>query len=365
MVGRRQAVSHWILIPAFPGSNPGAPTQPITVSVMQRTRRAHLVLLLGVLIVGAGLGAVFRSIFACGGWLSFAGPAFDFLNPLHQCRPLTPRPASSLFPYAPLEKTLGAYLKTQTQAKRILSASVYFRDMVDGHWFGINEKQIILPGSLLKVPLAMGYLKASESNPSLLEQETVFEDETLLKLYSIQGIAPKIRLELGRAYTVEDLIVRSLVYSDNVAAVLLERLDGHRAILNAAVDNDIPVRAGHPPNRALTNAEYAGFFRILFNSTYLNKANSNRVLQWLDQGTFRDGLVAGVPSNTRVAHKFGESTSDSAKEIHFHDCGIIYYPARPYLLCVMTRVSDTAHALDFIRAVSKQTYEVISSLYEK
>ena len=33
-MGRRQAVSHWILIPAFPGSNPGAPTKIHKVSVM-------------------------------------------------------------------------------------------------------------------------------------------------------------------------------------------------------------------------------------------------------------------------------------------------------------------------------------------
>jgi hypothetical protein len=36
ILGRRQVVRHWILIPAFPGSNPGAPTSCKIVIMIQR-----------------------------------------------------------------------------------------------------------------------------------------------------------------------------------------------------------------------------------------------------------------------------------------------------------------------------------------
>lgn len=57
----------------------------------------------------------------------------------------------------------------------------------------------------------------------------------------------------------------------------------------------------------------------------------------LKDSEFRGGLVAGVPSNIMVAHKFGESKLNNEKQ--FHDCGIVYFPKNQYLLCVMSRSS--------------------------
>lgn len=58
----------------------------------------------------------------------------------------------------------------------------------------------------------------------------------------------------------------------------------------------------------LSVKDYASFFRILYNSSYLTKEHSEEILEFLAKAEYVNGLVAGVPSNITVAHKFGERT---------------------------------------------------------
>ncbi len=110
----------------------------------------------------------------------------------------------------------------------------------------------------------------------------------------------------------------------------------------------------------ITVRGYASLFRILFNASYLNVENSEKVLSWLSETEYRSGLVAGVPADVKVAHKFGERLyANDIKELH--DCGIIYFPENPYLLCVMTRGSDFAALEALISEISRILYEEINS----
>ena len=81
---------------------------------------------------------------------------------------------------------------------------------------------------------------------------------------------------------------------------------------------------------------------------------------------FRDGLVAGVPGNIEVAHKFGEREVDS-QQTQLHDCGIVYYPKRPYLLCVMTRgqhTDDGAVDEQKLQAIIKEVSTIVYNYVE-
>ncbi|MCL5435963.1 MAG: hypothetical protein M1275_02685 [Patescibacteria group bacterium] len=42
---------------------------------------------------------------------------------------------------------------------------IYFRDLDNGHWTGLNETATFKPRSLLKVPLLITYLKTAETDP--------------------------------------------------------------------------------------------------------------------------------------------------------------------------------------------------------
>ncbi len=94
----------------------------------------------------------------------------------------------------------------------------------------------------------------------------------------------------------------------------------------------------------------------------MKKVLSEKALEFLSDVEFTKGLVAGVPKNIAVSHKFGERSIIDSEDIkQLHDCGIIYYPDRPYLLCVMTRGKNLDVLTDNVRVISYLVYDEIES----
>lgn len=243
--------------------------------------------------------------------------------------------------------------------KKVDDIAVYFRDLNNGPWFGIKEKEPFFPGSLLKIPIMMGYLEEAERDPSIMKQQIKYERRLFP---SDQYVKPAEEMQEGRSYTIEELIYRMIVNSDNSAAYLLRKFDSEDVYYKVYKDLQIPVayeNANEPPYN-ISVRKYASFFRILFNASYLDKEMSNKALGLLSNAKFREGLVKGIPSDVPAAHKFGErNITDTQKQ--FHDCGIVYYPKYPYLLCVMTRGSDFDNLVSVIQDISRLVYEEVDS----
>ncbi len=244
------------------------------------------------------------------------------------------------------ESLLRTRIQQEIEDNTIQEASIYYRSFNNGPWFGINEDARFLPGSLLKLPLAIALFKQSESDPNLLERQIAFNNPDLLPLYNLQFAEPAERLEIGRSYSVRTLIERSLIYSDNVAANLLERTLGVEAWARLSKDLYVPIDRNTAHSRGLTSKEYSTFFRVLYNSSYLSETNSEFLLNVLSKSTFIDGLRAIVPEGTIIAHKFGETLfGDKKKFAYLSDCGIIYGKTQPHIVCVMLR-SDSRNKMN-------------------
>jgi beta-lactamase class A len=114
---------------------------------------------------------------------------------------------------------------------------------------------------------------------------------------------------------------------------------------------------------------YSMFLRALYNATYLNREDSERALRLLSETDFSEGIESGVPNSTLVAEKFGEvKMTDSSgvqlgKEIN--NCGIVYYPDHPYLLCIMTKGegNDIKGLESVVAGVSRIVYQGMQTLY--
>lgn len=281
---------------------------------------------------------------------------YKFINPLLECNNNLANNNLST-----LKHQINDVIKQQINDKNISFASVYFRDLNNGPWFGINEKEYFTPASLIKVPILITYYKKAEKNPEILKQ-TIVNQEGADGVF-IQNIKPSETMVSNQSYTIEELINRMIIYSDNDAYNdLTKNIDGNE-ILQTYKDLDVDISQIfiNPNGNILTVRDYASFFRILYNASYLNKDMSEKALGLLSQTEYKQGLVAGVPSKIQVAHKFGERIYNDTKEVQLHDCGIVYLPKKPYLLCVMTRGQDLNKATQTIKTISQKVFDYINT----
>jgi beta-lactamase class A len=241
--------------------------------------------------------------------------------------------------------------------------SVYFRLLNSGRWIGVNEEEKYTPASLLKVVLMSAYFKASENNPGLLGGKVLYtkDAENLDK----SNPKPLVRLEIGRWYSIDSVIEQMIRHSDNAASfILLDHLPP-KVFDDAFRDLDLPVPTTKDESGLgyMSAKSYGLIWRVLYGASYLSRSLSEKALEILAQTDFDGGLRAGVPVNLVVAHKFGSYTSPAGMN-EMHDCGIIYYPQHPYLLCVMTRGSKSFGELaDVIKNISMLVYEGVDSFF--
>lgn len=245
---------------------------------------------------------------------------------------------------------------TKTSAKyKLDDLSVYVRDLNNGPWIGVNEDEEFIGGSLLKVPILISYLKLAESDPNILKKEIVFQEKTVP---NDQYYTSDKQIEVGQKYTVENLLEYMIYYSDNNAAYLLfqnlpteEFYNTFEALGFGRPDPNEPF-----PTNTVT---YSGFFRILYNVAYLDKSSSEKALDMLAHVEFNQGLGSRLPKNLTISHKFGIRSDKDVNQLH--DCGIVYYPGHPYLLCIMTKSKGSFDDMSkSIGDISRFVYDQIS-----
>ncbi len=253
--------------------------------------------------------------------------------------------------------------KVETIAEKysIEDYSVYFRKLNEGQWIGINEKDFFAPASLMKTQLLIAFLKRVEKEPELLSTTVVAKKEFFERAL-IQSVDVAPTLVEGQTYTLQEIAEHTIQQSDNVATLILLEyvqkpdLDGlfeAIGVTKKEVDGDVNIRV----------KDFGAFFRVLYNASYLNKEMSELALSILLKSNFNRGIAASVPDGVLVAHKYGERTLEEemqgiefVQERQLHDCGIVYVPGAPYIVCIMTKGGDFVVQQKFIAETARYIY---------
>ena len=236
--------------------------------------------------------------------------------------------------------------------------SLYFRDLNNGPWVGVGEKEVFSPASLLKVPILIELFHEAENDPSLLNK-VVGISSSDINLNISQNIKPENPLKVGVQYSLLDIAKSMIEGSDNIAVSAILQNINSNDIGNVFKAVGVPFKDTNT-EVDLRVKDYAGFFRILFNASYLSRDMSEKALEILSNSEYDDGIVAGVPKGITVAHKFGERKIEGDQNSNqLHDCGIVYYPGKPYIICIMTRGNNYIYQGKAIQELSSYMYSQV------
>lgn len=260
----------------------------------------------------------------------------------------------------PFRYKVAALLDRKVKEGDASSISVFFRDLSGGFRFGIKDHELFSSENLLKLPLMIAYFKWAESNPHALRRKLTYAPgDAPADPQAVRSVRP---LEAGKAYTVDDLILRMIAYDDSDAhALLMSNLppDYLDRIFKDVYINYDPAKK----DDAVTFNAYTSFFRVLYDASYLSKEMSGKALRYLSQSSFRDRIVSNIPPNVECAIKFGTRTlhdDAAAGELEqVHEVGIVYYPGRPYLMGIMARGKDTEKLKFALREITTLIYEEV------
>ncbi len=291
------------------------------------------------------------ALLVCG---NFVMAWFVFVRPSSE--PSIPDQSSFIDPFRGYENQEDLIINVQPLREAITkyeakgNVSIYFEYLKTGANIAVQKDAQFWPASLLKLPVAMAVAKMVENGAwdwddtlALQEEDRDGEFGTLYKLPA------------GTKLTVEELVRRMLIDSDNTAYRLLFRKVGAEQISN--IYTHVGLTKFFSDEGEISAKRYSVLLRALYTSSYLKPANSEKLLSFLAETPFREYLGSGMPASVRFSHKLGLNDSQGV----VLDSGIVYVPNRPYLLTVMVRTRDLEYAKKVMKEVSQLSYDYISS----
>src|SRR5574341_611267 len=239
----------------------------------------------------------------------------------------------------------------------------------------INEKASLHAASTMKLPVMMEIFQLADRKKLSLNEPIEIKN----KFYSIvDGSEYRLSMSddsdqeiynrLGQTMTVIELIDRMITWSSNLATnLLIEKVKAENvnALMRELGAGDIQVLRGvEDPkafqagkNNTTTAYDLMLLLRLIAENKFLNKRACEKMVEILSAQRFKDGIPAGLPAATRVAHKTGEITRRN------HDAAIVYLPGRkPYVIVVLTKgIAERRRSSRLIADISRAAHRALGN----
>ena len=235
----------------------------------------------------------------------------------------------------------------------------------------IEPDKVFHAASTMKVPVMIelfrqakaGRLRLDDPLPIVNDFHSIV-DGSVYHLRVGDDSDAEVYKAVGKTMTLRELCEAMITVSSNLAAnLLIERLgvENIRATVARLGATGMNVRRGVEDQKAfdqgLNNTTTARGLAVLLQKLARGKAVDARsdaeMVAILKRQKFNDGIPAGVPEGTPVAHKTGTIT-----KIH-HDAAIVY-GRRPYVLVILIRgIQDQKESAALMAAISKEVWSAV------
>jgi len=205
--------------------------------------------------------------------------------------------------------------------------SVVVHNLADGRYAAFNENEVYYAASLFKMGILYEVYKQRDAG--ILDMQRLLTLEAKYTEYDLGTLEP-LGLVAGDMLTVEDAVGAMAVASDTPTAVLLQDTvgcDTADATLKSLgtlhtefCNRDLPATA----------ADMTRLIEAVAGGVGVSDASRNEMLTLMLEEYYRQGVIAGVPDGTFVAHKTGSYAAAT------HDVAVVWGHAGPYVISVLT-----------------------------
>ena len=256
------------------------------------------------------------------------------------------------------------------------TVAVAFRDLETGRELMLNPGVSFHAASTMKVPVMLELYREAEAGELSLDARLPVRNEfKSIADGSAFSVSPEddseqtLYRKVGGTETVRELLRLMITESSNLATdILVERVTPERVmrLMRRMGARDIRVLRGVEDGKAFergmnnttTARDLLVLLRAVAEGRAVSRAASREMAEVLAAQKFNEGIPAGLPAGTRVAHKTGSITK------HEHDAGIVYLPGRkPYVLVVLVRgIGEPARAHRLIADISRAAYDSLATI---
>lgn len=227
--------------------------------------------------------------------------------------------------------------------------SVVVHNLEDGRSAAVADREVYYAASTFK--LGILYEVFRQRDAGLLDFATVV---TLEQKYADNdlGTLELLDLKAGDTLTIGDAVRAMIIVSDTPTAVLLQDTVGGQTA--DATLRSLGIEDTSFNNRELpaTAADMTVLLEAIAGGSGVSGDARFQMLQLLLQEGYKDGVAAGVPEGTTVAHKTGSYAYAT------HDIALVWGPAGPYTITVMT---DQPNNWPLIAQVSRAVWDYFAA----
>lgn len=236
-------------------------------------------------------------------------------------------------------------------------SAIVVKDLKMNWEVDLNKDRLFPSASLVKIPIMAAVFKAGQSGRINLGSK--------LKLKApdkVSGSGDLKNMAPDSEFSIEELVERMIISSDNTATNMLIELLGFSFLNNSFREFGLKktnlsrkmMEFGDRKNGVenYTTAEDMSYIlEKIYRNKLCNTFVSRKCLELLKRQKTRDRIPAQLPGHIVVAHKTGLEMKVC------HDVGIVYAPQGDFLICVLTRgVVNSRLSKKFISNTALKAY---------
>lgn len=267
-----------------------------------------------------------------------------------------------------IDQKLSASIEERIR-KSGADVAIAFRTL-DGHTvYSFQEEESFHAASTMKIPVMIELFHQARQGKLKLDDPLLVKNEfhslvdgSIYKLDPADDSETDLYKAAGETRTLLQLCELMITVSSNLATnLLIEKLgvENIRATVHSLHAEGMNVLRGVEDSKAFakglnntTNAH--GLLQLLeaiARGEAVDKESSRKMIEILERQKFNEGIPAGLPPGTRVAHKTGEIT-----KIH-HDAAIVFGP-KPFVLVILVRgLADIKESAALMADITRQLYQ--------